>query len=280
MKYFKHQKKYKVKVSYFKDFLSAYWFIPSDVLQRAIEANIWDLCKFTRPVLSIGIGNGKIDVLLFKKHGIMEAGIDNNDSQLDTAGSLGIYKNVYKVNAEKMPFKNSSFATVISNSTFEHIRNDKKAISEVSRVLKTGGLFFLTTPSNFLQEWILSEEKDSRQSKRSLAIFNKRVDHFHYHTLTEWEKLLKSNKLDLIFHKYYFSKRVSLYWYRLFKVFTYKINGKEVWSYLGHGKLTRILPKTIIIKIFEKVLLKKAFENGFFTDYDEGGQHFIIAKRI
>ena len=59
-----------------------------------------------------------------------------------------------------------------------------------------------------------------------------------------------------------------------------EINGKEIWSYLGHGKLTKILPKKIIIKIFEKVLLKKAFENGFLTDSDEGGQHFIIAKRI
>ena len=280
MKYFKEQNKYKVKPSYVKDLLRAYWFIPSDVLQRAIEANIWDLCKFTHPILSIGIGNGEVDSYLFKKHGLMDVGIDIDDSEFDTARSLGIYKNIYKVNAGKMPFKTSSFSTVISNSTFEHIKNDEKAISEVSRVLKAGGLFFLTTPSNFLQEWILAFEGNGKgQSEKKIKSFNKRLDHFHYHTLSEWEDILKSNKLELITHKYYFSENVSLYWYRLFKIFTFKINDKEVWSYLGHGKLSRVLPKKIIIKLFEKIILKNAFKNGFFTDPNIGGQNFLIPKQ-
>lgn len=276
MKFFKEQKEYKVKKSYLKAFLREYWFIPSDVLQRAVEANIWDLCHFAHPVLSIGIGNGNIDVLIFKKHGTMEVGIDSDGTQLDVARKLGLYEKVQKVNAERMPFKESSFSTVISNSTFEHIRNDKKAVSEVSRILKPGGLFFFTTPSNFLQEWIFSIEKGN---KKKLLMFNKRASHFHYHSLSEWSKLLDENNLDLIFHRYYFPKKTAVYWYRLFKIFTYKKHGKEIWSYIGHSKITKLIPKRLTMSLLESLFLERAFRNGFLKNSGEGAQHFIIAKK-
>lgn len=49
---------------------------------------------------------------------------------------MGIYKKIVAGNATDLPFKDQTFKTVISNSTFEHISADKKAVSEVGRVLK------------------------------------------------------------------------------------------------------------------------------------------------
>ncbi len=47
----------------------------------------------------------------------------------------------------KMNFKNESFDSVVSMETIEHI-NDKKFLSEVYRVLRSNGLFIVSTPQN------------------------------------------------------------------------------------------------------------------------------------
>ncbi len=281
MEYFKQEKKYTVKQTYLQDFLDEFWFIPSDVLQRAMEANIWDLCRFTPPVLEIGIGNGKISEYLFKKHPVIDVGIDIDDSQFAHARDTRKYKKVLRVNAEKMPFKDASFSTVVSNSTFEHIENDKKAVPEVARVLKKNGMFFLTIPSEFLQKWILEleEKSDKQNAKKTLNTFNERIYHLHYRSFSEWEKIFKEAGMPIVFTRYYFPKKVALLWYKLFKIFTYDIKGRELWSYLGHSKITKFLPKKTIIFFLQNFILKKPYTEGFFQNI-EGGQLFIIAKKV
>lgn len=49
--------------------------------------------------------------------------------------------------AQNMPFKSRSFKKVILTEVLEHIPNDKKALSEIQRVLKPGGFLVLTVPS-------------------------------------------------------------------------------------------------------------------------------------
>lgn len=275
-------KNYTAKVSYLKQYLSLFWFIPSDVLQRAIEANIWSLCTFKAPVLEIGIGNGEISEFLFKQHPQVAVGIDIEKEGLERAQKGGKYKKVLCVNAEKMPFKDESFNTVISNSTFEHINKDLKGVSEVARVLRKDGLFFLTAPSNYLKEWILEyeKEKDPMQAKNKLKKFNKRAYHLHYRSLSEREQNFKKNNLEIIFYQYYFPKEVALFWYTLFTIFTITIRGRELWSYLGQSKITKYLPKKILINLLQNYLLKEKYKKAFFTNSVPGGQLFIVAKKV
>ena len=57
------------------------------------------------------------------------------------------YSNVSLVgNAESLPFSSFSFDGVITIATLEHIRDIKKAISEIKRVLKPGGLVYAVIP--------------------------------------------------------------------------------------------------------------------------------------
>lgn len=281
MEFITISKQHKVKKSYLTDYLKNYWFIPSDALQRSIEANIWHLCKFKSPVLDIGTGNGEISKHIFKNHRPIDVGIDIDKSGLDNARATKKYLKVLCADAEKMPFKNASFNTVVSNSTFEHITNDLKAVSEVGRVLKKGGLFFLSVPSINLRDWILEYEtnKDKSNAKVKLHKFNKRTYHLHYRSLTEWKKILQKNNMEIVFSKYFFPKEAALHWYKMIKVFTYSFRKRELWSLLGHSKITKYLPKKIIIQLMEKVILRKSYENGLFTDLD-GAQLFIIAKKV
>lgn len=270
---------YKLNKNVLEDFIDFFWFIPSDVIQRSVEASIWRYCEFRNPVLSIGIGNGVIDSLLYKKQGVLDIGIDIDDSQFDKAKELRIYKEVLKVNAEKMPFKDKAFNTVISNSTLEHIENLKKTIAEISRVTKKNGLIFFTTPSNFLEQWIFEYEKqvDSRNANLNLKKFNERTNHINYLRLKDWDILLTGNNMEIVFHKYFISKKLLVFWYRLFKLFTTEVKGIELWSYVGHSKFSFLFPKKIIHPI-EFYFLRVMLKGNLLTD-EPGGQHFIVAKK-
>jgi len=48
--------------------------------------------------------------------------------------------------AEKLPFPNNYFDCVVSLDVLEHVDNDKKALLEISRVLKSGGFFLFSVP--------------------------------------------------------------------------------------------------------------------------------------
>jgi ubiquinone/menaquinone biosynthesis C-methylase UbiE len=262
----------KVKEEYLAHFLKEYWFIPSDALQRGIEANVWEQCQFKSPVLDIGVGDGTANAFIFK--GKIDVGIDLSNKGLKNAEKIGKYKELIHASAEDTPFKDASFNTVVSNSTFEHIANDLKAVSEVARVLKKGGLFFLTVPSEYLQKWILEYD-----GKKILEKFNHRANHLHYRSLQDWKKYFKKNNLKMISSKYYFSKKIALFWYKLFKQFTHKLGNHEMWSIISDPKIVRFIPKKITISLLKNVILKDTYENGFFTD-SNGAQLFMIAKKI
>jgi len=288
MEFIKKTKKYKAKESYLNASLKEFWFVPSDVLQRSMEANIWSLCKFKAPILDIGIGNGQLTNFLFKDHPQIDVGIDIEESGLKMAGALRMprgkkrYKKVIQASAEKMPFKKAEFNTIISNSTFEHIENDFKAVSEVARVLKKDGLFFVTTPSEYLQKWVFEyeEKRNKSEAQEQLNKFNRRTNHLHYRSLNDWKKNFKKNNLKIVFCKYYLPKETAVLWYKLFKMSTYKLGNREAWSIFGKSKLTRFMPKKAIMSLMGNSFLKKAYKNGFLVESGIGAQLFIITKKI
>lgn len=279
MEFFK--KKFKVRNKYLELFLQEYWFAPQDVLLRSIEANLLRVCRFKHPILDIGIGDGGISRLLFPSGLKIDVGIDLEETGFKKAEAIGVYQKVMCADAQKMPFKNASFNTVVSNSTFEHIKDDLKAISEVSRVLKKNGYFLITVPSEFLQETILSIEgiKNQKRAKDALNKFNKRLNHFHYRSLPQWESILQKNNLRLVYHKYYFPKYVTHVWYWLLKRSLSKFRGRELWSYLAHSHLRIFIPKKLVIYLLGKYVLKKAYYAGIPTRSDSGSMLFLVARK-
>jgi ubiquinone/menaquinone biosynthesis C-methylase UbiE len=270
------------KMIYFEDFLKRFWFIPCDVLQRGIEANVWDQIVFKRPSLDIGVGDGQIATLIYKNTKQFDVGTDINSVGLAKARKTGKYGKVLKDDAQKMSLNSESFYSVVSNSTFEHIINDLKAVSEVARVLKKGGRFYITVPSNFLPLWIYEYEQKKKPALAKLRLnkINKRLWHLHYRSIDEWEKIFKKNGMKLESYKFYFQKDISIFWYRIEALFTNKIRGKELWSYIGFSKFMKVIPQSVIINL-ERKLIKNKFEEAFFSKNNEpGGMLFMVAKKI
>ena len=56
-----------------------------------------------------------------------------------------------KVTGAQLPYKDSTFDLIITNHVIEHIPDQKKHLSEIFRVLKPGGIVYLSTPNKY---WI------------------------------------------------------------------------------------------------------------------------------
>jgi 2-polyprenyl-6-hydroxyphenyl methylase/3-demethylubiquinone-9 3-methyltransferase len=99
-------------------------------------------------VLEVGCGGGILSEEIAGL-GFITTGIDPSESSLRTAAEHSVankllikYVNGY---GEDLPFGAASFDVVLCCDVLEHVRDLPKVISEISRVLKNGGVFIYDT---------------------------------------------------------------------------------------------------------------------------------------
>ena len=247
-----------------------FWFAPNDALLRSVEVSIWKNIKFKKPVMEIGVGDGIMDKFLFKNK-IIDVGIDIDAKGIINAKNNSLYKKVVFMSAANMNIHNSTFNTIIANSTFEHIKYDLKAISEVSRVLKKNGKFIFCVPTDRFAGLLSQNSKDESE----ILSYNKRVSQFHYRSLKEWTKILKTNGLKIVDYKYYFPENVFKMWYKLHKLVVLKPYKRELWSYLKDSPLRKFIPETVVIKLLKILLLPYYYS----IVSDDGVWIFIISQK-
>lgn len=92
--------------------------------------------------------------------------------------------------ATQLPYGNERFDWVIANHILEHIPNDRKAMSEMFRVLRKGGAAVLQVPySETLPNTI--EEPDINDPERQEQLFGQR-DHVRIYALQDYLARLES----------------------------------------------------------------------------------------
>jgi 2-polyprenyl-6-hydroxyphenyl methylase/3-demethylubiquinone-9 3-methyltransferase len=116
--------------------------------------------------LEVGCGGGILSEEIAKM-GFITTGIDPSEQSLNSAIKHAIDNNL-KINykkgtGENLPFQNDSFDVVLCCDVLEHVYDLPKVISEISRVLKNGGIFIYDTFNRtyiskissikILQEW-------------------------------------------------------------------------------------------------------------------------------
>ncbi len=95
-------------------------------------------------VLDAGCGTGICKEFIHSKI----IGVDSSIEML----KIGRLKDVVLGRCESLPFKNCVFDKVICISVLENIKQKKKAILEMVRVLKYGGTIVVTWPNRFYFE--------------------------------------------------------------------------------------------------------------------------------
>lgn len=121
-------------------------------IPRANEALVIRKIKFLPPVLDLGCGDGKFALFTFGQKKI-EVGLDQNKKEINKAKKSQVYQKVVLAEADKMPFADENFGSVISNSVIEHVVNLDQVLKEAARVLKKRGFFVLTVPTPLLSEY-------------------------------------------------------------------------------------------------------------------------------
>jgi SAM-dependent methyltransferase len=121
-----------------------------------------------------------------------------------------VYKEVMFASATDLPFADETFNTVISNCVIEHIPDNEAVLREISRVLKPGGTFATTLPSEHYPEYLLGSTLFRKLGLERLSqaygnFFNRISYHFHVYPPHEWKRRLDAVGLELVEHSYYFS---------------------------------------------------------------------------
>lgn len=135
-----------------------------------------------KKVLDVGCGFGWSIIKVLKKGAKHVSGIDVDLDVLDIARKVKNKKASFKQgSAIDIPYKNQSFDIVVSWEVLEHVPvgTEFKMFSEVSRVLKKGGVFLLSTQHNHFFStlldpawWLIGHRHYSTQAVKEFALKN------------------------------------------------------------------------------------------------------------
>lgn len=161
---------------------------------------------FKGKILDLGCGEGIISRKVFNKK--ISWGLDNDIKMVKKARKSGTYKKVLFGDAKKIALADGVIDLVFSNSVIEHIKGVDRVLKEIHRVLKPGGYFIATIPSNCLGEYL-------GWGKWYTSWFNYKYQHYNLLSVVAWEKQLQQQGLELIDSYYYLDKPTIKLWHKL-----------------------------------------------------------------
>jgi len=109
---------------------------------------LWDWFhdKDFRSLLCLDLGCAKgIMSAAIRKLGGTWISADLDWSNVSSTRSL-VSNNVIQIHEYNLPFKNASFDKVVLLDFLEHILDDTKCLQEIHRIIKTDGIFIVSTP--------------------------------------------------------------------------------------------------------------------------------------
>lgn len=99
-------------------------------------------------ILDLGCGNGNVIRLLQREKDAEYHGVDLSGQMIEEARKRVRGNAEFKVgNAMELPYENSMFDIIICNASFHHYTEPERAVSEMRRVLRTGGTLILGDPT-------------------------------------------------------------------------------------------------------------------------------------
>ena len=135
-------------------------------------------------ILDVGCGTG-LNSKLLASFGRMSS-LDISEDALHFCAEQGL-KNLYKGEANVLPFEDENFDLVIALDVLEHLKDDNGAVLEIRRVLKPCGVFICFIPAfSFLwsahDEYLMHQRRynkvsleklfDSGWTKKKVSYFN------------------------------------------------------------------------------------------------------------
>ena len=117
---------------------------PSDYPSQLAEWLVIHIFRQPGRLLDVGCGRGEY-LKAFKHLGFEVMGVDNAPSTKRMAEGLQV--EVVDIEQQLLPFPTESFDFVYSKSVIEHLHRPDNMLAECFRVLRSGGVAVIMTPS-------------------------------------------------------------------------------------------------------------------------------------
>ena len=183
---------------------------PHRAILRAVECKFMGRVPLRPPVLDIGCGDGHFASIAYEQLPL-DVGIDVFRRDLhEAARRAGVYRKVMFASATALPFADASFNTVVSNCVIEHIPDNAAVLREIYRVLRPGGVFVTTLPSEHFPGFLFGATVFRKLGLRGLSqaygrFFNRISNHYHICAPEEWRRRLAAVGFVVVEQTYYFS---------------------------------------------------------------------------
>jgi SAM-dependent methyltransferase len=166
--------------------------------------------------LDLGCGDGRLTRLVLDHVGARAlVGLDPDPLETRLAVEEGIYQRVHTAFGDAIPEAAESFDFVFSNSVLEHIPRIEPVIAEVGRVLRPGGCFVFTVPSDRFHACLSGPWLPWTPRRRYLAMVDRRCAHVRYWGTEDWRRALAPAGLRIIAARAYLSRRETQRWENL-----------------------------------------------------------------
>lgn len=180
-------------------------------LERAIEARLLSALDLARPVLDLGCGDGLFASITFLAK--PDVGCDLSWRELRTAQRRNTYGSVVAGTGEHLPFRDSAFGSVISNSTLEHVADVQAVVRELARIVRPAGMVAITVPTDRYQQlFFWSRVLRAARLRRMARMYERTVNavfrHRHVHSASRWVDLVEREGLHVKRVIPYLSSRV------------------------------------------------------------------------
>jgi ubiquinone/menaquinone biosynthesis C-methylase UbiE len=109
---------------------------------------------FEKKILDCGVGGFEPNIAVFCERGYEAHGVEISDAQMERAQKYAEENNhdykIVKADMRELPYEDESFSFVYSYNSIEHLTKTgtKKAVKEMLRVLKKGGLLYINFQSS------------------------------------------------------------------------------------------------------------------------------------
>ncbi len=147
-----------------------------------------------RPVLDFGPGDGFFAKTVFGT-GLVDCGLDIKNDRTKHIFGKKIYKKILFYEGTKIPIKNNSYNTVISNCVLEHIPDIETSLREIYRILKPRGLFITSVMTDKWNDYLYGKKFFGKFYERYMRKIQFHENLFSY---SKWSAVFRKSKFGIV----------------------------------------------------------------------------------